>query len=402
MWRLLRPRASNIAARALAPKAPGQQTVVIQRVKVSKVKFNAKSFIIGAGTSIICWNLYWSTVLNPFLRHVDKEYDSLSAAEKKALDEEMDEEEIEPWFIPFPFTTKRVTQPPYKATDPEWQQFVRISKDKKLQQQMRSDLADWVRVSIEAHPGIATRCGNAGKLRRYWLDIDFPYRPPPVHYSSGLLLEDDGLYWSNQPVDSLAVDRLRKILWPEAMTLSTWAFVSALARQHLADLSRMLGFETSQVALAFPPVGVRKEQSQKTEGPLTSADRQTTNGTPAHDASNVSKTADARQSEAPESGGTTNFVRETAVASVMGMRKVTDVPMYEFRKKLAQTWRPTKGQPPSGCVLVSGFVEIEMPRGYVLVDVWGHWNPKTELFENDSSHMIIRRMQLKKQAPAGR
>ena len=46
-----------------------------------------------------------------------------------------DEEELEEedgFFIPFPGTTKPITQKPYRGTDPEWQQFLAISRDKKL------------------------------------------------------------------------------------------------------------------------------------------------------------------------------------------------------------------------------------------------------------------------------
>ncbi|KAF4834529.1 hypothetical protein CGCTS75_v003105 [Colletotrichum tropicale] len=400
MWRFFRPRASTLAARALAPKVQGQQTIVVQRVKVTKSRFRARSFFLGAGISLACWQMYWSTVLNPFFRHVDREYESLSAAEKKALDEEMDEE-TEPWFIPFPFTTKQVSQPPYKGTDPEWRQYVRISKDKELQNHIRADLAHWVRSAVERHPTLTARCGNVVNLRRYWLDIDFPYRPPPVYYSSGLLMQDDGLYWSTQPVDSLTVNRLRKILSPEAMTLSTWAFTSALVKQHFEGLSRALGFEPSKPMSPFPSLPGGNVQQTKSEGPLPSANRQTPDGTPAENASHdVSKTSDSRQSGEPESGGRTNFVRDTAMSHIEGMKQITDGPAREFRKKLAQSWKPTRSYPPRGCILVSGFVEIELPRGFVVIDVWGHWNPKTEKFEPRSTYMILRRIQMKQQAPA--
>ncbi|KAF9872566.1 hypothetical protein CkaCkLH20_10063 [Colletotrichum karsti] len=400
MWRLFRPRASAAATRALTPKVSGRETITIQRVKISKARFRPRSILIGTGISLMCLHVYWSTVLNPFFRHVDREYESLSAAEKKALDEEM-EEETEPWFIPFPFTTKQVSQPPYKGSDPEWQQYVKISKNKELQNHIRGDLANWVRSAVERHPTIIARCGNVVNLRRYWLDIDFPYRPPPVYYSSGLLMEDDGLYWSTQPVDSLTVNRLNKILWPEAMTVSTWAFTSALMKQHFMDITRALGFEPSKPAQPFPPPNGGNMQRAKTERPLPSTNRQTTDGTPAENAShNVSKTSDSRQPEEPESGGRTNFVRDTAISHIEGMKQITDGPAREFRRKLAQSWKPTRAYPPRGCILVSGFVEIELPRGYVVVDVWGHWNPKTEMFEPRSTFMVLRRIQMKQQAPA--
>lgn len=51
--------------------------------------------------------------------------------------EEDDEEKDDDLFIPLPLTTKRVIPPPYAGSDPEWREFVRISRDRELQAQMR-------------------------------------------------------------------------------------------------------------------------------------------------------------------------------------------------------------------------------------------------------------------------
>jgi hypothetical protein len=52
----------------------------------------------------------------------------------------MTEEEIEnqkPIFIPFPGTTKKLKPKPYRGSDPEWQEFVKFSKDRPLQNRVR-------------------------------------------------------------------------------------------------------------------------------------------------------------------------------------------------------------------------------------------------------------------------
>ncbi|KAK2027582.1 hypothetical protein LX32DRAFT_592412 [Colletotrichum zoysiae] len=403
MWRLFRPRAgaasaSTLAARAIAPKVPGKQTVVIQRVKISRPIFRPRTFFLGVGISLVCWQVYYSVVLNPFFRHVDREYESLSTAEKKELDEELDEE-AEPWFIPFPFTTKSVTQPPYKSSDPEWQQYVQLSKDSKAQFQIRNQLAHIVKGAVERAPAITSRGGNQVKIMRWWLNMDFPSRPPPVFYSSGLLVQDDGIYWSRQEVDSFTVKRLEKILWPQAMAVSTWAFTSTLVKQHVTGMSRALGFEFIKPAQPFPPIRSGNVQA-KTEGPLPSANRQTPDGTPAENAShNVSKTADPRQTDDGESGGKTNFVRDAAISQVQGMKHITAGPVREFWKKLSQTWSPPVQYAPRGCVLVSGFVEFDMPKAVAVIDVWGFWNPRTKKFDSGLTFMGLRRFRLKRQEP---
>lgn len=41
-------------------------------------------------------------------------------------------------FLPFPFTTKEVRQPPYKGSDPEWATFIAVNKDQQLQKDIKS------------------------------------------------------------------------------------------------------------------------------------------------------------------------------------------------------------------------------------------------------------------------
>ncbi|KAJ0165102.1 hypothetical protein CTA2_12356 [Colletotrichum tanaceti] len=405
MWRFFRPRggaasATTLAARMIAPRVSNQQTIIVQRVKISKPIFRARNFLLGAGISLACWQIYWSFVLNPLFQHVDREYENLSEAEKKALDDEIEEEVAAPWFIPFPFTTKAVFQPPYKPTDPEWARFVQLSKDKEGQKQIRTHLSELVRAVVERDPGIAARFGNSVKLRRYWLDIDFPSRPPPVFISSGLLLQNDQLYWTTQEVDSYAVWRLNKFLWPEAAALSTWTFFSTLVKKQVTSFSQALGFASSTPAHSFPPVQGGNMQ-QKAEGPLPSANRQTPDGTPAENASHsVSKTADSRQEDGLPSGGSTNFVRETAMAQVESMKHITQGPVRAFWRKLQQSWRQPRQYPPRGCVVVSGFVECDLPKAMVLIDVWGFWDPKTKSFHPGSTVLNLRRIQLKRQSAA--
>lgn len=52
-------------------------------------------------------------------------------------DDDDDEEDEEPRFIPFPLTTIQHEPEPYTLDDPEWREFVRISRDKEFQKEMR-------------------------------------------------------------------------------------------------------------------------------------------------------------------------------------------------------------------------------------------------------------------------
>jgi hypothetical protein len=45
-----------------------------------------------------------------------------------------------PTFIPLPLTTKKHPPQPYAKSDPEWQEFIRISNDRQLQFRIRRRL----------------------------------------------------------------------------------------------------------------------------------------------------------------------------------------------------------------------------------------------------------------------
>lgn len=92
---------------------------------------------IGGGVGYICYHLYSTAVISPLIRHLEQEYASLSPKEKVALAKSAAEDDGY-FFLPMPFTTRMVDPEPYKGTDPEWKKFGEISKDKALQEKIRS------------------------------------------------------------------------------------------------------------------------------------------------------------------------------------------------------------------------------------------------------------------------
>jgi hypothetical protein len=70
-------------------------------------------------------------------RWLEDEVQNLPPEERKALEEE--EEQRPAAFIAFPFTTHAVKPPPYSRRDPEWLEFVKLSKDKSLLKKIRSE-----------------------------------------------------------------------------------------------------------------------------------------------------------------------------------------------------------------------------------------------------------------------
>lgn len=90
-----------------------------------------RNILVSGAVVFGCYALYSSVVISPLIKWVDDHEDELSAEERKEMDE------LEPLFVAFPFTIKAVQPLPYAGTDPEWTEFVKLSKDDKLQRRIR-------------------------------------------------------------------------------------------------------------------------------------------------------------------------------------------------------------------------------------------------------------------------
>jgi len=83
-----------------------------------------------------CWQIFATVVFDHLLDWAEHEWDSLSEKEKQEM-EGFAEEDEPILFLPFPFTTKGVQQPPYKGSDPEWAMFLAVNKDQQLQKDIK-------------------------------------------------------------------------------------------------------------------------------------------------------------------------------------------------------------------------------------------------------------------------
>lgn len=71
--------------------------------------------------------------------------DRLAAKGLEGLEDQMEKEEEEGddvIFIPLLGTTKEIPPKPYRGTDPEWQEFVTLSKDAKLMARIKGMFRD--------------------------------------------------------------------------------------------------------------------------------------------------------------------------------------------------------------------------------------------------------------------
>ena len=57
-----------------------------------------------------------------------------------------------------------------------------------------------------------------------------------------IIIDEEGIFWGDRPIDSTAAGHLDKALYPKAVALTAWTFVSFLFKQTSQDISRALGF----------------------------------------------------------------------------------------------------------------------------------------------------------------
>ncbi|KAF7864086.1 hypothetical protein EAF04_007051 [Stromatinia cepivora] len=370
-----------------------------QRVRFRKAPIKARNVAITVIVAVVCFEVYTRLVLGP----LDKAAEEAS----KHIPEDDFQEAEQPLFIPFPGTTKQLPIVPYKGTDPEYQEFIKISKDTKLLDKIRVDLAEFMRDSVTRAPVVVQLAGKNFKTRRVWLDIDFPQVPPPSFERSGIEISDDAISWVTQPVDATIVYKIRNVLWPTALFQSSWIFVKVLAAEEFRIMARVFGveLETSPAQQTLDQMLARSQKvmkelngQQKVPGdvqrPFTAKD-----GPPQQPLGDKSKEVTAapgkpnvREDILPALVNSFKDIHTSFVAKPIMAAKIKYV---EMSKKL----RPTTNIHPRGSITVSGFVELESDKAFLVFDVIAAWDPKKKDYDVNSMQLKLRRMQRKRQRP---
>lgn len=218
-----------------------------------------------------------------------------------------------------------------------------------------------------------------------------------------VLITDDYIALATMPVDSAVVFRLRRALWPSALAQSFWALAKAQVSTDTRWLAKSLGVETAE-----PPPDMEKIIAQHVAKQQALAKG---NGlpSPAGPQPESQKGKAIVPSPQPEKAGVTgkgvgqpNDEEATPgaeIASAIRGHFITGI--VAFRKQFAKTWRPAPAYPPRGSIIVSGLIELETPKGWLVFDIKGHWDPQTKSYDQRSMVLKLRRVQLKRQGPMG-
>jgi hypothetical protein len=219
-------------------------------------------------------------------------------------------------------------------------------------------------------------------------------------YQNSIEIGDDYITWGTQPVDSLTVFRLRQALWPAALIQSFWSFTKVMVADDAKRIAGMLGIRSSPPPPSLDQILARHQQLMK--GPQTpSKDGPPTLPQPAGDASKAITAATPSEKSTLTGGKQDGTEVGPATNAAMVFHAHFFRAIMAFKAKMAQTWRPAPNYPPRGSILVSGLVELDSPKAWLVFDVKAAWDPKTRSYDARSMHLQLRRMQLKKQGPVG-
>ncbi|KAK8113492.1 hypothetical protein PG984_014018 [Apiospora sp. TS-2023a] len=416
-----RPNILALSSRISKFKAgPEPQTIRLQRVKIRRRWFKPWHFVGACMAYYVSYNIYTHIMSSQIGKLLEKQIATMSPLERKQLKKDMEEDESEPLTIPLPLTMKLVQPLPYKGTDPEWQMFIKVAKDKALMEGIKKSLAEMARTALQNHPQIKQRFGRNMTVRRHWLELHFPYRPPPTFERRVVEFGDEGIVLTTEPVDSAVAMRLRNVLWPSAMTLSTWAFTTELFKQNLNSVAKYFGFESQspepsadiqatldkirrQLAKGQPKAPDAKEQSPLASPKTQSVDGSETSTTTAMSPSSTSDstTTPDPSGPGPKANGAASD-KPASAKNMYGIRQMSDHtsgPWQTFKRKFGQSWKPAGNLPPRGSIGVSGMVEVTCPTATMTVEIWAYWDPQAKKFDPKTIQMRLKPIRMKHQAP---
>ncbi|KAH7269395.1 uncharacterized protein BKA55DRAFT_548474 [Fusarium redolens] len=356
---------------------------ILKKLKWAMFRSRLRRAIFTTIVLYTCWQIFITVVFDPIFDWADAEWEALSEKEKEEAEalHDPDEPLI---FLPFPFTTKEVKQPPYRGSDPEWQTFVKVSQDKKLLQEIKNGLANEIKRGVERNPAFNKLLGGEITVRKYWLDIIFPPAPPPIHYVSGIMIDEEGIFWGDRPIDSIAASFLAKALYPKALAMGCWTFVSFLTKQVALDISKAIGFSDPdppesgwhQVAVGNLP-GIIPPQAA-------------TRAAVQHDPK-------AHTAHLPP-------VFNEIISAAFGPDAKLDPRLQAASMAGAlaflRYWKPTKSLPSRGCIRVDGIVELKGKTAVMAVLVAGYYDPKTRQYVAVQT-MLKHLMQLRQRPAPG-
>ncbi|EEP76614.1 predicted protein [Uncinocarpus reesii 1704] len=202
-------------------------------------------------------------VWTPFITFVLQE-----AEEEETLEEEhepgreltntKDEDEDDPLFVPLAMPSP-VKGDLYSRDDPEWQNFIKISNDKKFLEKLKLELADLVQSALAKDPDLSKQMGQPISVNQAILTPVFPSRAPPEYDQLGFEFLDDGSV--DAVIRRLPLEeggRFRDIVLPTPLFFAILGAGLAFFELKMARLKSFLGGNSNRPQEGGQGIGSRQ------------------------------------------------------------------------------------------------------------------------------------------------
>ncbi|KAI4280765.1 MAG: hypothetical protein L6R38_004191 [Xanthoria sp. 2 TBL-2021] len=414
MFRILRtfpvlrqpPPLSSLSQRFALPPTHRSLSLHNGLTRVQRVRFRGPSSLRARTLSTIVKPLAWGALFYYIVGTLfDDDEEDEPASESAASDDgslikdaEKDSavEKNDTFFIPLGFAYQ-LPQTFYKGSDPEWQSFIQLSRNKKKCSALKNELTGFVGEFVGAIPQMERALGKGNVPKRHWLDIDFPDGPPPEYERKGLEITVDHISWTTRPVHPLHYMKLQKALWPTSLASSIWASYKTMASLQYAKLRSYLKLSseaesstsTDSPGLSLPDIH-QKMWPPKQEPAATSESDQMTG----------SSALAGIDGQPPTSQTSSDSSKPFQLRfPPPGVGEDLASAATAFKTTFSKTWRPVITPPERGTVLFSGMVELVGPKGVAVLDVRGAYHAAESRWTTLS--VAVRRLQSRKQGPRG-
>ncbi|KEY68455.1 hypothetical protein S7711_01229 [Stachybotrys chartarum IBT 7711] len=316
----------------------------------------------------LCANIFLAIVIDPLFDWLDEELPEDEAELKDA----QPEYEFVGYFLPFPWKIKEVKEPPYKGSDPEWEQFVAINRDKKLQKAIRSELANTIKTSVERSPISKHLGGPQTELKKG--------KSPILQIPQAILLRltiiaislsirfDEGISWTSVPVDTMVARQLKDAVYPKAAVLGAWAFLTSIASstaQQVTDAFKTKGAEAPDVTWQSVAINKMKERGDL---PAPGAEVKTQVPPP------MMKLPNPRE-QTPNSHAVSN----PFTGDRLEISDRMDGALRAAVSTFAKNWK-NQAVPARGCFQLDGFVEIQGKKAIMKIHTTAWYDPQIRKF----------------------
>lgn len=286
-------------------------------------------------------------------------------------EEDADEEEYDDAVLFLPTGFSRLKPKTfYKGSDPEWQEFKKVSQDKKRIERIRQELVDLVRTSCSSPSYVAVIGAVDHTKGKVWVEFKFPDGPPPEYERPGYELTED-LEWrkTTRDVEPAHHHRLNKVLYPTAVAGALFEDTKRKAERSWNDLAVYMGWVEKTEPNAFQQMMQQITNPSPPTGPLAPPAAAAPSAPPG-----TSLPTATQQPASPGSSTAAGSTKELGLA--LPDPKALTLDLGQFRRDFQKANRTQVHHVPRGAFGVHALIEVYGSKARLTLNVVGVYDPK--------------------------